>query len=80
MFEQWIAAAAFSITIIGLLGRGVWLMSRIHTRVNDIIIPKITETHDTVVAHSKNCDPHRQELEFRLTAVEKRPAGDPALE
>lgn len=71
MLEEWIAGATFATLVLGLLGRGVWLISRIHTVVNAVIIPKITETHEAVTLHAQNCDPHRQELDFRLTALEK---------
>lgn len=76
MLQGWIAGAAFALAVLVLLGRGVWLISRIYTRVNDVIVPKVTETHELVTVHSKNCDPHRQELDFRVSALEKLKPGD----
>ena len=73
---EWIAFASVALVIGGLVARGVWLMSKLHTTVVLILLPKVEGTYNTVVAHSEQCDPHRQELEFRVTAVETKLAEE----
>jgi hypothetical protein len=70
---EWIALAALASALLGLIGRGVWLVAQMNTKMGTMI-PQVDETHKAVMEHSITCDSERQVMEQRITGAEDRVA------
>lgn len=68
---EWIALISLALSILGLLGSGVWLASKMNTKLG-LIIPKVNETHDALVAHAKECDTDRAQHDKQLSEIDHR--------
>ena len=62
---EWIALVSLGVSILGLLGSGVWLASKMNTKLG-LIIPKVNETHNALVKHAQECDADRKTHDSQL--------------